>query len=86
MNLMLVAKKYNDLITYSNELIAAKKTKAAAHYFKAVALNSTAKYQDAVEACKAGETITEDANYSQRCAKLRSDIENYLKKAASQKK
>ncbi len=86
LNSMLAAKKYNDLITYSNELIAAKKTKAAAHYFKAVALNSTAKYQDAVEACKAGETITEDANFSQRCAKLRSDIENYLKKAASQKK
>ncbi len=86
MNTYLTAKQNAQLIKYADQLIAEKKVKAAPYYFKAVALNATGKYQDAVNVCKQGEKIVEDVNFSQRCEKLRASIEDYLNKVKSQQK
>lgn len=80
-NIYLSTKKYDKVIEIADKLISMQKAGAAPYYFKAASLNATTKYNDAIEACKVGEKIETDKNYSPRCAKLRTDIETYLKKS-----
>lgn len=86
MNTFMAANQNAQLIQYADKLINDKKLKAAPYYFKAVALNATGKYQEAVDVLKQGEQMVEDTNFAQRCAKLKASIEDYLKKSKSQKK